>query len=81
MYEGHMWGCGAGFGGGLLLVLFWVIIIFAIVAVVRRMWGGKCFHPMGQMPGESALDILKKRYAKGEVTQEEYERMKKELTE
>lgn len=64
-----------------MVVLFWVIVIFAIVAIVRRMRGGTCFHPMGQMPGESALDILKKRYAKGEVTQEEFERMKKDLTE
>ena len=32
-----------------------------------------------QTPDGNAMDILKKRYAKGEINQEEYERMKKEL--
>jgi putative membrane protein len=68
-----------GFGGGLLMVLFWAIVIFAVVAIFRRMRGGRCFHSMGHAPEESALDILKKRYARGEVTPEEFERMKKDL--
>jgi len=35
----------------------------------------------GQTPaqGESHLDILKKRYAKGEISKEDYDRMKRDL--
>ena len=34
----------------------------------------------GHVQGESALDILKKRYAKGEITKEEFENMKKDVS-
>lgn len=74
------WGYG-GWGGWLMLigmVIFWGLIIWGIVALVRRTsapggWGSEHQH------SESAVEILKKRYAKGEIGKEEFEEKKKTL--
>lgn len=59
---------------GLLLILLFVVIVFA---VVKRLWGSKM--PFLINHRENALDILKKRYAKGEIGKEEYERIKRDI--
>ncbi len=60
----------------LVLVLIFLLIL-AVVAGVKWFWGQKM--PFVQGDGESALDILKKRYAKGEVAKEEFDRIKRGL--
>ncbi len=80
-----MWGwgnwSGMGWGwmliGGLLTVLFWVAVIWLIVWGIRRFSGG---GPMSGPSGKSALDIAKERYARGEITKEQFEQIKKDLT-
>jgi putative membrane protein len=65
-----------GWTGGVMIIL-WIVLIAALVfAFVQLVNKGN----LSAVPKESALDILKKRYAKGEITKEEFERMKKELT-
>lgn len=59
---------------GLALIFLFIV---AVVAVVKWVWGQKTPTILGS--GESALDILKKRYAKGEATKEEFERVKKDI--
>ncbi len=57
-------------GMGLLNILFWILIIAGAVLIVQWLSGrGK----------ESPLEILKKRYAKGEIDKTVFERMKKDL--
>lgn len=79
MYPGMMW--GGGFDG-VGMFLFWVVFILFIVWLVRAatghrmMMGGPGMH---MMHGNQALDILKERYAKGEINQEEFEAKKKDL--
>ncbi len=81
-----MGGQGFGFGswgiiGMILNLLFTLLILGGIILLVY--WIIKQFVP-GSASFESkskALEILKERYAKGEISEKEYKRMKKELTE
>lgn len=68
--EGIGWGwIGLGF---LHMAVFWAIVILVLAGLVRWL--------TGKSAGEaSAMDILKARYARGELTREEFERMKREL--
>ena len=68
------YGWGMGFGW-LFMIIFWILIILGIVYLVKLIVGGE-----KRTTGETALDILKKRYAKGEISKEEFEEKKKDLT-
>jgi putative membrane protein len=57
---------------GLLLIALFVLIV---VAVVKWFWGSKT--PFLMNDRENALEVLKRRYAKGEIGKEEYEKIKK----
>lgn len=84
-YWGYGYGPGMSIAGGILMILFWVLIIVFIVVLLRRaMWydGGHdrdMRHMHRERHESTALDILKERYAKGEITKQEYEDMKKDL--
>jgi putative membrane protein len=64
--------------GGLVMLAFWSALIVGVVLLVRSLTGVPAAQ--GQPPHrESPLDILKRRYAAGEIRQEEYDRMRQEL--
>ncbi|OHB15248.1 MAG: electron transporter RnfE [Candidatus Zambryskibacteria bacterium RIFOXYC1_FULL_39_10] len=67
---------GGWFGGGIMMVVFWVLLVVFIVWIVREV-GGKNSSPRSN---SSALEILKERYAKGEIDKEEFESKKKDLS-
>jgi putative membrane protein len=71
------YGCSFGFGhGGMFMgILFLIVLGVAIYFIVRNV---KLKNGTGQTQ-ETPIDILKKRYAKGEITKEEFDRMKNEL--
>ena len=54
------------------------MIIGAITSVILLILGGVLKGPK-KLPGSSSIEILKERYAKGEVSKEEFEEKKKEL--
>ena len=68
------WGWGMGFGWVFMLI-FWITAIAVIVFIVKTITRGE----RRKEEAESALDILKKRYAKGEISSEDFERMKKDI--
>ena len=59
----------------------WILLIVAVILLVYLVI--QFSKRTGDSPGarETALDILKKRYAKGEISQEEFERMKQHVHE
>jgi len=66
-----------------LMIMFVVMIIFIFLIFGSRGWRPPWWGPGGHNrqggETESALEILKKRYAKGEITKEEFEQMKKDI--
>jgi putative membrane protein len=69
-----MWGGGMWFGW-----IFWFIIIGIIIWLLINQSGRNRNQNQINPHNESHLDILKKRYAKGEITKEQFDQMKKDL--
>lgn len=77
---GHMWDGGwLGMGVGMIgMLLFWVLIILGIVVLVKWLAGAQ--SAAAPPPARSALDIVKERYARGEIEKEEFEQKKRDLS-
>ena len=58
--------------GGIFMIFFWVMLLLICIFLMRK----GCSREK-----ETAGEILKKRYARGEISQEEFARMKKEIRE
>ena len=58
---------------------FWIIIVAVIVWAVIRLTPNNQNRQLPSVSGETPEDILKKRYAKGEITKEQFEQIKKDL--
>jgi putative membrane protein len=69
-------GWGMGFGG-LLMLLFWILVILGIIAVVKWLVSTSSNRDRGS--GKTALEILKERYVRGEIDREEFEQKKRDL--
>ena len=68
-----MWGAW-GFGMMIMMILFWVLIIVAVVMGIRWLIGqGK------ESRSDSALEILRQRYARGDINKDEFETRRRDL--
>lgn len=70
-----MWGDGYGMFGGFMMILFWGIIIAAIVFGVKWMSDSRGTSGNRRDP----LEILRERFASGEIDEEEFDRRRKAL--
>ncbi len=73
------WVCGPGAFfpgpfGWIVTLLFWGLIIYLLIKLFGALFSGKKGNP------SSNLDTLKERYARGEIDEDEYRRMKTELS-
>jgi putative membrane protein len=74
MMQWGSYGWGMGFGW-IYMIAFWAVIITVVIYIVKffeKKTDSNVLH-------ESPLDTIKHRYAKGEITKEEFERMKSDL--
>lgn len=69
MYHDHYWGSP-------MMWFIWLPIVLLMIFAAIRM---NTFSRENKTPKDSAMDILKKRYAKGEITKEEFEKIREDL--
>ncbi len=73
------YGMTGGFGGGIFMIFFWVLMIIGIVVFVK--WISTSSGANGQRGSDNKpLDILKERYARGEIDEQEFQKRKRDLT-
>jgi len=73
-----MWGMHDGMGwwmvfGGVWMLLFWGAVIWLVAWAVTRVGGGQ------RTDSDTPLDIVQRRYARGEITREQFEQLRKDL--
>ncbi len=70
MHWGNFPGMGiGGFGfGGIFMILFWVLVVLGLIYITKGLLGSS----KAVATGETAEDILKRRYASGEISKEEF---------
>lgn len=77
---GMMDGWGMGWFGMVFNIVFWILILVGLVFLIRWLvQSGRDRSNRGYGGGSRALDILKERYARGEIDKQQYESMKKDL--
>lgn len=73
---------GGGYGNGMMggmwffSLLFWILIFAGVAFIVRWLTERNSDR---SPPAESALEILQKRYARGEIDKEAFEQMKRDI--
>ena len=80
---GMMWeyGWAPMIFGPLLMIIFIAAVVVLVVLAIRWLGGSGRGGGTGSPPGRTALDILKERYARGEIDTQEFEERRRVLSE
>ena len=74
---GHM--MNFWYGGIFMWILFLIVIVVVVYFILQSTKPKSYDSSFRKTPRETSIDILKRRYARGEITKEEFEQMKKDL--
>lgn len=74
------YGYGMGWFGPILTIAFWIAVIVGVVFLIRWLVVSTRTASHRAPAEDSALEILKKRYARGEINRQEFEEKRKDLT-
>jgi len=78
MGQGYGMMNGGWFGGGIFMLLFWGVVIVGGFYLVRMLMNQS--KTAARTSDNTAMEILKQRYARGEISHEEFEKMKANLS-
>jgi putative membrane protein len=76
MFNGMGNGWGMGYGGP-FMILFWILVVVGLVVLVKWMLDQSSTGKGAR--GKSPLEILRERYARGEINREEFEQKRRDL--
>ncbi len=79
-HPGWDWGWGHMAFGLVMMVLFWGGLILVVILAVRWLGGRSPQDAASQESGSRSLDILEKRFARGEIDKEEFEERRRLLS-
>ncbi len=81
--RGHMgdWGnmMNFGWGGALMWIVFLIVIVVVVYFVLQSTRPRSYDSSLRETSKETSMDILRRRYARGEINKGEFEQMKKDL--
>lgn len=67
---------GNGWGFGILMLLFWLVFFVVIALITVRLLRD---YGAGGRSHKDPMDIAKERYARGDITKEQFEQLKRDL--
>ena len=68
-----------GGGMGIVMIIFWIVLIGAFMLLITGIFNGIRGTNQNKTEKPDALEILKIRYARGEINKAEYNNMRKDL--
>lgn len=75
------YGWGMGWFGMIFMIAFWALVIIALIFLVKWLIQNTAGNKKTYSESNKALEILKERYAKGEIDKTEFDAKKKDLRE